>query len=206
MQRYKNGLTWSGKLDVVAAGIEFAEGTYDGASADKPAGSVMSAGEIIDASINGVYVNALGKVIDNGTDNFEYIIVNPYGRTESQDSVYGAREETHGNFAITSLGYRRDRNDADGEPWNADDIDEEFYSVRTFDATGWPSHPGCIEDTANCQNSPPVYKGSAEKPTTVIVCGSIPVNSQRVGRDLMIEASVKSIIEAVKNPKARGVH
>ncbi len=202
----KSGLEWTGKLEVVSAGVEFAEGSYDGASADKPAGSVISAGEVIDASINGTYVNALGKVIDNGTDNFDYIIVNPYGRTESQDSVYGAREETHGNFAITSLGYRRDKNDEDGEAWNADDIDEEFYSVRTFDATGWPSHPGCTEDPAGCKNSPPVYKGSAEKPTTVIVCGSIPVNSQRVGRDLLIEASVKSIAEAVKNPKARGVN
>jgi hypothetical protein len=206
VETIKSGLAWSGKLDVVAAGIEFAEGSYDGANADKPAGSVMSAGEVIDASINGTYVNALGKVIDNGTDNFDYIIVNPYGRTESQDSAYGIREETHGNFTITSLGYRRDKNDKDGEAWNADDIDEEFYSVRTFDATGWPSHPGCVEDPTNCQNSQPVYKGSVEKPTTVIVCGSIPVNSQRVGRDLLVEASVKSIIEAVNNPKARGVY
>jgi hypothetical protein len=191
---------------VASAGIEFAEGTYDFPSPDKPTGNVMSAGELIDGSINGVYVNALGKVIDNGTEKFDYIIVNPYGRTESQDSVYGAREETHGNFVYTSQGYRRDKNDEDGNPWNADDIDEEFYSARTFDATGWSSHPGCIEDAANCQNGQLVYKGSAEKPTTVIVCGSIPVNSQRVGRDLLVEASVKSIIEAVKNPKARGVN
>ena len=206
VETIKSGLEWTGKLEVVAAGIEFAEGSYDAASADKPAGSVMSAGEVIDASINGTYVNALGKVIDNGTDNFEYIIVNPYGRTESQDSVYGAREETHGNFAITSLGYRRDKKDEDGEAWNADDIDEEFYSVRTFDATGWPSYPGCIEDAANCQKSQPVYKGSADKPTTVIVCGAITVNSKRVGRDLLVEASVKSIIEAVENPASRGIH
>jgi hypothetical protein len=206
VETIKNGLQWSGKFEVVAAGVEFAEGSYDGVNAAKPTGNVMSAGEVIDSSINGVYVNALGKIIDNGTDNFDYIIVNPYGRTESQDSVYGVREETHGNFAITSLGYRRDRNDEDGEAWNRDDIDEEFYSVRTFDATGWPSYPGCLEDAANCKNGQSVYKGSAEKPTTVIVCGSIPVNSQRAGRDLLIEASAKSIIEAVKNPDARGVH
>jgi hypothetical protein len=205
VETIENGLDWSGKLEVVSAGVEFAEGSYDGVNASKPTGNVTSAGEVIDASMNGTYVNALGKIIDNGTDNFDYIIVNPYGRTESQDSVYGIREETHGNFAITSLGYRRDKNDEDGEPWNADDIDEEFYSVRTFDATGWPSYAGCVEDPDNCKNSQPVYKGSAEKPTTVIVCGSIPVNSQRVGRSLMIEASAKSIVEAVKNPDARGV-
>ncbi len=206
VETIENGLAWSGKFEVVSAGVEFAEGSYDGVNASKPTGNVTSAGEVIDASINGTYVNALGKIIDNGTDNFDYIIVNPYGRTESQDSVYGVREETHGNFAITSLGYRRDKNDEDGKAWNADDIDEEFYSVRTFDATGWPSYAGCVEDPDNCKNSQPVYKGSAEKPTTVIVCGSIPVNSQRVGRDLMIEASAKSIVEAVKNPKARGVN
>jgi hypothetical protein len=196
----KSGLDWSGKLDVVAAGIEFAEGSYDGASDDKPAGSVISAGEVIDASINGTYVNALGKVIDNGTDNFDYIIV------QSPPEARCAREETHGNFVFTSMGYRRDKNDEDGEAWNADDFDGEDYSVRTFDATGWPSHPGCIEDSANCQKSQPVYRGSAEKPTTVIVCGGITVNSKRVGRDLVVEASVKSIIEAVENPASRGVH
>ncbi len=201
-----DGLNWQGRLEVEAAGIEFAEGTYDFPSADAPTGKVMSAGEVLDASINGVYVNAMGKVIDNGTDNFDYVIVNPYGRTESQDSLYGSREETHGNFVINSMGYRRDRNNADGEPWNADDVDEELYSVRSFDATGCPSHPGCLEHPDTCADGQPVYKGSAEKPTTVIVCGSIAANSQRVGRALFVEASVKSIIEAVKNPQSRGVN
>lgn len=205
VETIEKGLDWSGTFEVVSAGIEFAEGTYDFPSPEKPAGNVMSAGEVIDASINGTYVNALGKIIDNGEDNFDYIIVNPYGRTESQDSVYGAREETHGNFVISSMGYRRDKNDEDGNPWNADAIDEEFYSVRTFDATGWPSYPGCLEDPAHCADGQPTYKGSAEKPTTVIVCGSISANSQRVGRDLFVEANVKSIIEAIKNPGARGV-
>ncbi len=197
VETIKNGLAWTGKFEVASAGIEFAEGAYDFPSPEKPTGNVMSAGELIDSSINGVYVNALGEVVDNGTENFDYIIVNPYGRTESQDSVYGIREETHGNFVYTSQGYRRDKNDEDGNPWNADDIDEEFYSVRTFNARGWLSYS---------KQNQPVYKGSAEKPTTVIVCGSIPVNSQRVGRDLLVEASVKSIIEAIKNPKSRGVN
>jgi hypothetical protein len=202
----KHGLDWSGRLEVEAAGIEFAEGTYDSPSAAAPTGKVMSAGEVIDASINGVYVNAVGKVIDNGTDNFDYIIVGPYGKTESQDSLYGSREETHGNFVITSMGYRRDKNDDDGEPWNAADVDEELYSVRTFDATGWPSHPGCLENPDTCDKGQPVYKGSAEKPTTVVMCGSIAANLQRVGRAHLVEASVKSIIEAIKNPQSRGVN
>ncbi len=197
VERIKNGLAWTGKFEVASAGIEFAEGAYDFASPEKPTGNVMSAGELIDASINGVYVNALGEIVDNGNENFDYIIVNPYGRTESQDSVYGIREETHGNFVYTSQGYRRDKNDKDGTPWSAKDIDEEFYSVRTFDATGWLSY---------AKQNEPVYKGSAEKPTTVIVCGSIPVNSQRVGRDLLVEASVKSIIEAINKPQSRGVN
>ncbi len=206
IETIKNGLDWQGRLEVEAAGIEFSEGNYDFPSADAPTGKVMSAGEVIDASINGVYVSAMGKVIDNGTDNFDYIIVNPYGRTESQDSLYGAREETHGNFVNTSMGYRRDRNDEDGEPWNADDVDEELYSVRRFDATGWPSYPGCLENPETCADGQPVYKGSAEKPTTVIMCGSITANLQRIGRANLVEASVKSIIEAVRNPKSRGVN
>lgn len=202
----KSGLAWPGKIEVVSAGVEFAEGTYDFASAANPAGTVTSAGEVLDASINGKYVNALGKVIDNGIDNFDYIIVNPYGRSESQDSVYGIREETHGNFVYSSMGYRRDKNDKDGQGWDANGIDGDFYSLRTFDATGWPSNPGCLEDAAACTNNQAVYKGSAEKPSTVIVCGAIPANPKRAGRNLMVRASVKAIIEAVKNPNSRGVN
>jgi hypothetical protein len=146
-------------------------------------------------------------VVDNGTDKFDYIIVNPYNRTESQDTVFGIREETHGNFVyIPGRGYRRDKNDKDGTEWQDGDVDEEFYSLRTFDATGWASHPGCIENPDTCGNVNPVYKGNAEKPTTIIVCGAITANSKQTGRDRFIEAAVKSIIRAIENPHSRGVH
>ena len=57
-----------------------------------------------------------------------------------------------------------------------------------------------------CTQNTPVYKGSAQKPTTVIMCGSIPANSQGVGRDLLIDAYIKGLLKAIRNPKSRGVN
>lgn len=203
----KQNLDWAGTLEVKTAGIEFAEGEYDFPSKDKPTGNVLSAGELIDSAINGRYVNAIGEEVNNGTDKFDYIIVNPYNRTESQDTLFGIREETHGNFVyVPGRGYRRDKNDKDGAEWQADDVDEEFYSVRVFDGTGWPSYPGCLDDPDCRMNNEPIFKGSAEKPTTIIVCGAITANSCQTGRKGFIAASLKSILSAIENPHSRGVH
>jgi len=206
ISRIKTDLDWSGKLDVVSAGVEFAEAHYDFPSSEKPFGEVMSAGEIIDMSINGAYVNTMGQVVDNGIENFDYIIVDPYSRTESQDSVYGLRSETLGNNIYTGMSfYQRDERDGDGTEFDAGDIDDEYFTVKVLDATGWPSYTGCLESPETCEGTGPAYKGSAQSPTTLIYCGAITANSAGAGRDKLIEAAVKSITYAIDNPETRGV-
>ena len=91
----------------------------------------------------------------------------------------------------------RDELDADGTDFNTGDIDEEYFTVKVYDATGWLSYPGCKEDPDNCTTNEPVFKGSAEKPTTVIFTGSILGNLNGIGREKRTEAAVKTIIEAI---------
>jgi hypothetical protein len=204
--RIKSELDWSGTLEVVSTGVEFAEAHYDFPSADKPFGDAMSVGEIVDSSLNGVYVDTMGRVVDNGLDNFDYIIINPQGRTESQDTIYGMRSEILGNNIHKGMSfYQRDEADQDGTDYNAGDIDQDYFTVRIFDGTGWPSYTGCLEDPEGCEGSEPVYKGSQEKPTTVIICGAITANSANAGRKNLIEAAAQSILKAIRNPNARGV-
>jgi len=68
-----------------------------------------------------------------------------------------------------------------------------------YDETGWPSYPGCLEAPDNCTSNPPVYKGSAEKPTTVIFTGSILGNLSSTGRANRTEAAVKAIMEVIQH-------
>ena len=148
----------------------------------------------------------MGQVVDNGLDNFDYIITNMYGRTESQDSIYGMRSETLGNFVDSGvMGYERDHKDDDGTDYDSGDIDDEFFTVKVFDGSGWPAYPGCLEDSNGCTGSAPVYKGSTEKPTTVIICGAITANPEQIGRKNFVEAAAESISEAITNPNLRGV-
>ena len=149
----------------------------------------------------------MGRVVDNGLDNFDYIIINPQGRTESQDTIYGMRSEILGNNIYKGMSfYQRDETDQDGTDYNAEDVDQDYFTVRIFDGTGWPSYPGCLEDPEGCENGELVYKGSSEKPSTVIICGAITANSENAGRQQLVEAAVKSIVKAIENPDARGVH
>ena len=64
--------------------------------------------------------------------------------------------------------------------------------------TGWSSYPGCVEDSDNCIENTPVYKGSFEKPTTVIFTGSVLGNLNGIGRAHRTEAAVKTIMEAIQ--------
>ena len=205
--RIKSELEWFGKLEVISTGVEFAEAHYDFPSVDKPFGDAMSVGEIVDASLNGLYVDTMGRVVDNGLDNFDYIIVNPQGRTESQDTIYGMRSEILGNNIYKGMSfYQRGEADQDGTDFDADDIDQDYFTVKVFDGTGWPSYTGCLEDPEGCTESEPVYKGSSEKPTTVIICGAITANSVNAGRENLIEAAAQSILKAIEIPDARGVN
>ena len=151
LKRIKQEFSWPGKFELVAAPFEFAEGSiYDPPTRDLPEGNVQSIGEIIDAAINGTYVNAFGEIKDNGMNNFDTIIVlHLYFCSDSSDILYGSREEIFGNYIVSSQGgYARDDKDANGAQYNTEDIDEDLFTVKVFDGTGWPSIPGCAADPA----------------------------------------------------------
>ncbi|MGB9553896.1 MAG: hypothetical protein ACPL7L_05930, partial [bacterium] len=142
--KVKSSFTWEGKFDVVSGPAEFAEDMYDLPSAEKPFGNILSAGELVDQSINGLYVNGWGNLVDNGTNNYEYIIAIPFFfESVSSDTVYGKREEILWNNKPTPgfSYYTRDDTDKDGSEYDTGDIDEEYFTVKTFDGTGWLSKP-----------------------------------------------------------------
>jgi hypothetical protein len=190
---------WAGKFDVVSGPSEFSEGNkgYDPPGPGKPFGNVISAGELIDQSINGKYVNELGTYVDNGTNNYDYIIVIPFiFESFSSDTIYGKREEELGNniYDFSCSCYVRDTNDKDGTPYDAGDVDSEFFTVKSSDATGW--YGGLPRDIRN--HTYP--KGSATNPTTIIMTGSIlDLNSDsgysRSARENLTTAEVKAISE-----------
>ena len=200
--RIKNKFSWTGKFEIISAPFKFAEGsTYDPPSPEKPFGKVMSVGEQIDTAINGTYVNGLGETIDNGTSNFDTIIVlqgNYY--TDDKDLLYASREESIGNNKFGQSSYARDKADADGTPYTVDDIDADLFTIKVYDGTGWSSQPGCLQDSSACKNAPPVYKGNAQRPTKLIMCGTILGNTNSIGRDKLTEAGAKAIIEAINQP------
>ena len=202
LKRIKDNFSWDGKFELVTAPFKYSEGsTFDPPGTDKPFGNVISVGETIDTSINGTYVNALGETIDNGISNFDTIIVlHGYFFTDDTDVWWGTREEALGNNIFSQNSYARDKADADGTKYNPADIDEEGFTVKVFDGTGWPGPPGCLKDPKTCSSNSPVYKGSKEKPTRVILCGTFLGNNQGVGRELLVEAGAKAIIEAINLP------
>ena len=201
-KRIKDNFSWDGKFELGTAPFKYSEGsTFDPPGTDKPFGNVISVGETIDTSINGTYVNALGETIDNGMSNFDTIIVlHGYFFTDDTDVWWGTREEALGNNIFSQNSYARDKADADGTKYNPADIDEEGFTVKVFDGTGWPGPPGCLKDPNTCSSNSPVYKGSKDKPTRVILCGTFLGNNQGVGRELLVEAGAKAIIEAINLP------
>jgi hypothetical protein len=197
IQSISDNISWSGRFEVVSAPYGYAEGADDPLSQDEPFGKIMSVGEYIDDAINGTYVNALGKVMDNGITNFDTVIVlNSYFHSDDTDVLYETREVMGNNNYFQDV-YERDTTDGDGTDYNADDIDEDYYTVRVMDGTGWPGIPGCIEDPDTCAGNEPVYKGSPQNPTRVIICGTFLGNSESAGRDSFTEAEVKAIMEAI---------
>ncbi len=201
IERIKNNFPRSGPFDVVSSPMRYGEGPeYDPPSQNEPFGQIMSVGEVIESSINGTYVNALGEIVDNGINNFETIIVlNSFFHFEDQDVLYATRSVLGNHIFSTITGsYQRDQADADGTDYQAEDIDEDYFSVKSFDGTGWPGTPGCIQDPGNCGDNNPIYKGSVEKPTKIIICGTFLGNVQQIGRNNFTEAQVKTIIEAIE--------
>ena len=191
LARIKDNFSWTDKFEVVHAPNEFSEGNaYDPPSQDKPFGDAWSAGEHIDMGINGQYVNELGELIDNGIDNFNYIMVIPfYFETESSDTIYGMREPL-GNNVFSMGSYSRDETDKDGTEYDAGDLDEENFTRKVYDATGWPSIPE--------GHSEAIYKGSSTNPTTIIVCGAFLSIGNGPVRTNLTEAAVKAVIKEIQ--------
>jgi hypothetical protein len=201
--RIVNNFTWQGKFEVAVGGSEMEEGSSDPPSPDKPFGEVMGVGEHIDTSINGTYVNALGQVVDNGDDNFDYIItLHCLYTSESSDTLYRIQQNSLGNNIPGDERYSRDKLDQDGSEYDAGDVDDGYFTVKVYDATGWPSKPNCIEDPDNCQSNETVYKGSETNPTTVILSGTLlsqDTGNQHVAsaRANLIDAVVDAIADLI---------
>ena len=201
--RIESSISRPGPFEVVGGGNEFSEGGDDPVNSEKPFGDAWSTGERIDEAINGTYVNELGQVIDNGTDNFDYIIVIPISWiSDSIDTMGGGREVLGNNLHPD---YSRDEMDADGTHYDAGDFDSEYFTVKIFDGTGWPSVPGCIEDPECEINNLPVHKGTpAPNATTVIITGTLLALSNSSPRTHVTDGAVETIVAAVNDPDAGG--
>ncbi|MCP4676816.1 MAG: hypothetical protein GY854_15140 [Deltaproteobacteria bacterium] len=192
---------WEGKFELVHAAGEYAEhenpmAPTDPVSQEKPVGVVISIGEEVEKGMNGQYVNQLGELIDNGTDNFEYIVVIPYYfESESSDTVFCKREHTFGNHSPHDLiptAFVRDEHDSDGTEYNAGDVDDESFTMKLLDQSGWPGVPSGATDS--------VMKGSKTNPTTVIITSatlSLPGDSK--ARQKLTDAAVQAIRFGLNN-------
>jgi len=114
-----------------------------------------------------------------------------------------------GNNILSSIdgqpAYARDEHDSDGTPYDADDFDDEYFTVKTFDGTGWSTIPGCLEDTDCAVNNAPVGKGApAPHSTTVILTGTVLTLCNSPSRTQLTDTAVQSIIEAIQNPDIGG--
>ncbi len=206
--------SWSGRHEVVSAVNEFSEPFLEDTNADppsrgKPMGSIMSTGEHIDSAINGVYVNGLGQVIDNGIDNFDYVIAIPVlWDAENVDTIQSFRELTLGNHALQSAAgskkWFRQTHSEDGDDYRIDtDFDSEYFTVKVMDASGWGSTPA---RTSLLRKPVPVKKGSAQKPTTVILAGTVLSQGNGPARSYVIQAAAASILEAIDDHSVGGYH
>jgi hypothetical protein len=204
---------WAGRHEVAHGANEFGEPssqdpTVDKPDRDKPMGKVMSTGEQIDLAINGAYVNELGQTIDNGNNNFDYVVVIPIlFDAENVDTITDFRKLTLGNHELQSANggksWLRQEHAADGSPYHiATDFDSEFFTVKVMDANGWESTP----KRAGLRKPAPVKKGSAAKPTTVILTGALLSQGNGPVRSNLVAAAAASILEAIADPAVGGFH
>ena len=188
----QGSFSWSGRFELVQAAGEFAEGSDDPASLLRPFGAVLSQGEHIDMAINGRYVSETGLLVDNGTDNFDYIIAIPYFfDAESYDTLLEKRQPLGNNIPAGFGSYARDTRDADGTAYDAADYDAEYFTLKIYDGTGWPGKPLFRQQQ--------FFKGSTVRPTTVIVTGALlsAADGGAVKKSLT-EAAVSAIVEALE--------
>ncbi len=204
---------WAGRHEVAHGENEFAEPTMEDTAADppdrhNPRGGITGTGEHIDIAINGSYVNGLGQTVDNGNNNFDYVVVIPIlWDAENVDTLTDFRELTLGNHELQSAGggkaWLRQEHDSDGSAYRiAEDFDSEFFTVKVMDASGWESTP----KRTGLRKPKPVKKGSAEKPTTVILTGTLLSQGNGPIRSNFVTAAAASILEAIADPGVGGYH
>jgi len=202
---------WAGKHEVAGGANEFSEPSSEDPTSDapdkaNPMGKVMSTGEQIDIAINGTYVNELGQVVDNGNNNFDYIIVIPIlWEAENVDTLTDFRYLTLGNHSLQSANgstaWLRQKYAQDGTPYHiATDYDSDFFTVKVMDASGWESTP----KRTGLKKPAPVKKGSAAKPTTVILTGTLLSQGNGPVRSNLVAAAAASIHEAIADPTVGG--
>jgi len=199
--RIESNFSWSGKWEVVYGGNECCEAEHDPISEDKPFGDKWSVGERIDTGINGQYVNELGRTVDNGTDNFDYIIIIPiFSMTDVFDTLVQLRLTLGNNIYDRTTGiYKRDENDVRGVPhYDAENFDDEYFTLKVFNATDCPSVPGRMDSSEHEANNPRIYKGSSTNPTAVIITGTFLSFGNSPVRNHLTEAGVKAIIETIQ--------
>jgi hypothetical protein len=192
------GFSWQGKFDMEHGACVYAEeDAQDSATWLKPHGDILSVGEILDRSINGRHIDKLGILRNNGDNNYDYIILLPYYfDTESSGTLYNLREKGLGN---NDQDGNRDRMDQDGTKYDSGDVDEEYFTVKRFDASGWPGTSKYLKHTVN--------KGSATNPTTLIITGSVLSRGNCTARTNFVEASVKAVLSVLKRSVPRsGFH
>jgi len=196
---------WTGTAEAVHAESEFTQATHawleDLARPTTPFGKLVGVGEIIDQSINGRYVNQLGEVVDNGVDNYDYIVVLPITwDTEVSDSIIHLRTETLGNHHLARVQgqevWIRQDVDQNGEDYGPSAHDDAYYTVRQMDASGWATVPAA--------GGEPVAKGSTTNPTTVIITGAVFSLGEGPHRDRIADAAVRAIGDLIEDPMSGG--
>ena len=203
---------WAGRHEVAGGANEFSQPSSEDLTSDRPdraspMGKIMSTGEQIEAAINGTYVNELGRVVDNGDNNFDYVVVIPVlWEAENVDTLTDFRYLALGNHSLQSANgskaWLRQKHDQDGSPYRiATDYDSEFFTVKKMDASGWESTPA---RTRLLRRPVPVKKGSAQRPTTVILTGTILSQGNGAARSFLVQAAAESIVEAMHEPAVGG--
>jgi len=112
--------------------------------------------------------------------------------TRTLDDVSGHEE---------AKAWLRQEHDSDGTPYRiADDFDSEFFTVKVMDGSGWESVP----KRTGLRRVAPVTRGSAVKPTTVILTGALLSQGNGPVRNNFIAAAAASILEAIADPSVGG--
>ncbi|MCP4606476.1 MAG: hypothetical protein GY847_39210 [Proteobacteria bacterium] len=212
-----DNFSWNGKFTVVQGPVEYSQPNVEGGDTDppspgKPFGDVISAGEQIDMAIKGKYVNELGETVDNGVvddannELYDYVILIPNTfDAESSDTLGHMRHNVLGNHELgtvegtISAWVRKelDQNDLEyGDP-NATPSyypfhDEENFTVRQMDASGWCTQSASGEEVCKGADIPDA--------TRVIVSGTVLSYQDGPARQYVTQAAVDVVMEAIKDP------